>query len=228
MDDALYRTVATQSDEIDFAEAFATSDHAKANDDAVDHALQVILKRRYEVESQQLARVGSFGRGKSRSARSGGSSDGGGIVLLVKQIFLQLRSGGNDNTFGGHIEARKHGGGLRAVGILLRYRTRSNYRSVKFLAQRATGAIIFSLVLTTMYWQQGGKPQDMANQLNIGSLLFMANVLPAYAAAGQMPSIVLERRGCLHNPSPHIFVCKSRFNSIYTPLPASLRVCASV
>lgn len=33
----------------------------------------------------------------------------------------------------------------------------------------------------------------MANQLNIGSLLFMANVLPSYVAAGQMPSIVLER-----------------------------------
>jgi hypothetical protein len=33
----------------------------------------------------------------------------------------------------------------------------------------------------------------MANQLNIGSLLFMNSILPAYAAAGGMPSIVLER-----------------------------------
>jgi ATP-binding cassette subfamily G (WHITE) protein 2 len=113
----------------------------------------------------------------------------------LKQVSLQLsgRSGGSVNTFAGHIELRKQGGALRAVGILLRYRTRSNYRSSKFIAQRAAGPFLFSLVLTTMYWQQGSKLQDMTNQLNIGSLLFMANILPAYVAAGQMPSIVLER-----------------------------------
>ena len=33
----------------------------------------------------------------------------------------------------------------------------------------------------------------MANQLNVAALLFMCNILPAYAASGNMPSIVLER-----------------------------------
>lgn len=83
---------------------------------------------------------------------------------------------------------------FRAVWTLLKYRTRANYSSAKFLAQRSAGSLIFSLVLSSMYAGQGSRDApDLANQLNVASLLFMCSILPAYAAAGNMPSIVLER-----------------------------------
>jgi ATP-binding cassette subfamily G (WHITE) protein 2 len=65
--DYLISTVAIQSEDMDFAEAFAESEHAKANSHAVGAALQDILMKRYEVESEQLFGTsgggGKFGGG---------------------------------------------------------------------------------------------------------------------------------------------------------------------
>lgn len=177
--DHLISTVSSQA--MNFAESFDKSEHAKANSRKVSEAVHDILMQRYEVESEQ-----PFG--------AGGAGGLGRTPTLIKQFSSQLRSGGaGRKKFGGFIELRKRGGTIRAVSILLRYRTLNNYRSAKFVAQRAVGPILLSMVLTSMYSKQGGKPQDIANQLNIASLFFMNCILPSYAAAGQMPSIVLER-----------------------------------
>ena len=112
-------------------------------------------------------------------------------AILKRRLSLSLRDAGDH--FGG-IEIRPRGGAARAVRVLTRWRTRANYASPKWLAQRSAGSLIFSLVLSSVYADQGrSETRDMANQLNVAALLFMCNILPAYAASGNMPSIVLER-----------------------------------
>jgi hypothetical protein len=54
--DTVARTTVASQD-LDFAQAFAASKHAEANDRGVSDALRAVLMRRYEVESEQLAAV---------------------------------------------------------------------------------------------------------------------------------------------------------------------------
>lgn len=166
--DYLISVVAT--DDVDWVEAFAASDAKRRNSLKL---AEWLASPRAGFEPDAIGRRPSF----------------------VRRLSLGLRDAdGNDGANLGGIEIRPRGGALRAVSVLMRWRTRANYASAKWLAQRSAGSLIFSLVLSSMYANQGAsETQDMANQLNIASLLFMSNILPAYAASGNMPSIVLER-----------------------------------
>jgi hypothetical protein len=87
-------------------------------------------------------------------------------------------------------------GAFSKIKTLLKYRTSRNYKSVDFVMSRVAGQILFALVQFTLFWKIGkakGEDMDQANQLNIGSLLYMLNILPSFGASGYMPSIVLER-----------------------------------
>ena len=92
--------------------------------------------------------------------------------------------------------AKAERGAFSKIKTLLKYRTSRNYKSVDFVMSRVAGQILFALVQFTLFWKIGkakGEDMDQANQLNIGSLLYMLNILPSFGASGYMPSIVLER-----------------------------------
>ena len=79
-----------------------------------------------------------------------------------------------------------------AVWTLLKYRTSRNYRNAQFVGARCAGHLIFAVVMATMYWNQG-KSMSLASQINVSNMLFMNNVLPAFAAGAYLPSILMER-----------------------------------
>lgn len=90
-------------------------------------------------------------------------------------------------------EPRRTRGPIAAIVTLLKYRSRLNYQDPEYLIPRCATTIVFSLVMMSMYWGKGDQLQDQANQLNMASLFFMNNILPAFGALGYMPTIVLER-----------------------------------
>ena len=153
------------SDAVEYPDEFARSDERVANDARVRRALA------------DAALKGSDGAPPGRLLSSALAAEG----ILDESVRSSSLLRPKPTAF-------------RAVWTLLKYRTRANYSSAKFLAQRSAGSLIFSLVLSSMYAGQGSRDApDLANQLNVASLLFMCSILPAYAAAGNMPSIVLER-----------------------------------
>ena len=81
---------------------------------------------------------------------------------------------------------------LSSVYTLLKYRTWRNYRDVQFVGARSAGHLIFATVMATMYYAQG-KNLDLDSQINVSNMLFMNNVLPAFAAGAYLPSILMER-----------------------------------
>ncbi|KAL9139201.1 ABC transporter [Amphidinium carterae] len=85
---------------------------------------------------------------------------------------------------------------LSAIGVLLRYRTRANYKFPDFMAPRMAPSIVFGLIVMSLYSGVGAKAEDFKNTAargNIAGALFMSVALPSFTAAGYMPSIVQER-----------------------------------
>jgi len=83
-----------------------------------------------------------------------------------------------------------------AIGVLLRYRTRANYKFPDFMAPRLSPSIVFGLIVMSLYSGVGAKAKDFQNTAargNIAGALFMSVALPSFTAAGYMPSIVQER-----------------------------------
>ena len=89
-------------------------------------------------------------------------------------------------------EAPKRPGFFSSVRTLLKYRTTRNYRNAQFVGARCAGQLIFAAVLATMYYDQG-RSMTLESQINVSSMLFMNNVLPAFAAGAYLPSILMER-----------------------------------
>ena len=62
------------------------------------------------------------------------------------------------------------------------------------MGARVVGHVVFSIVMASMYWKQGDESAYSTNAAqNVANLLFMNNVLPAFASAAYMPSILMER-----------------------------------
>mmetsp|Transcript_26529 Transcript_26529/g.61927 ORF Transcript_26529/g.61927 Transcript_26529/m.61927 type:complete len:626 (+) Transcript_26529:107-1984(+) len=83
-----------------------------------------------------------------------------------------------------------------AIGVLLKYRTRANYKYPDFMAPRFAPSIVFGLIVCSLYSGVGDKAQDYQNTSargNVAGALFMSVALPSFTAAGYMPSIVQER-----------------------------------
>jgi len=81
---------------------------------------------------------------------------------------------------------------LNTAMTLLKYRTARNYRNAQFVGARSVGHVIFAVVMGTMYWNQGSS-FSLDSQINVSNMLFMNNVLPAFAAGAYLPSILMER-----------------------------------
>jgi hypothetical protein len=97
--------------------------------------------------------------------------------------------------------------GWWAFYVILKYRTRKNYRDPEYLGPRLGDKIFLSFIITTLYLGVG---DDFGadNVINISSALFMWSTLPAFGAAAYIPQIVLERS----------LYTRERADGLYTPL----------
>ncbi|KAL9139198.1 ABC transporter [Amphidinium carterae] len=85
---------------------------------------------------------------------------------------------------------------ISAIAVLLRYRTRANYKFPDFIAPRMAPNVVFGLIVMSLYSGVGAKAEDFMNTSargNVAGALFMSVALPSFTAAGYMPSIVQER-----------------------------------
>lgn len=93
-------------------------------------------------------------------------------------------------------EAFKRHNILSAVGVLLRFRTSTNFKYPDFVAPRIAPMVIFGLIISSLYVGVGKDALDPYNvkaRGNVASALFMSTALPSFTASGYMPSIVQER-----------------------------------
>ena len=85
---------------------------------------------------------------------------------------------------------------LQELAALVKFRTPRNYTDGAYLGSRIGDKILFMLVIVSLYYGKG-KPKEGATYAStmqvLPSVLFMVVVLPAFGAAGYMPSIMMER-----------------------------------
>eukprot|EP00240_Pyramimonas_obovata_P000614 CAMPEP_0118936882 /NCGR_PEP_ID=MMETSP1169-20130426/20820_1 /TAXON_ID=36882 /ORGANISM="Pyramimonas obovata, Strain CCMP722" /LENGTH=576 /DNA_ID=CAMNT_0006880313 /DNA_START=154 /DNA_END=1881 /DNA_ORIENTATION=+ len=81
---------------------------------------------------------------------------------------------------------------LHELRVLLKYRSWSNYKDGQYIGQRLGDKVLFSLILMSLYWGQGGET-NVPSMYNTSALLLLLTVLPSYGAAAYVPSLVMER-----------------------------------
>jgi ABC-type multidrug transport system ATPase subunit len=87
---------------------------------------------------------------------------------------------------------------LHELKWLMKFRTKRNYTSSAYLGSRIGDKVLFMLVIVSLYYDKGKIPEsgvmDYSTAMQvIPAVLFMVVVLPAFGAAGYMPSLMLER-----------------------------------
>jgi hypothetical protein len=65
-------------------------------------------------------------------------------------------------------------------------------QDLSFLGPRIMDKVVLALIMMSLYWHVGANTAP-SNVNNITAVLFLWTILPGYAAASYMPSIVLER-----------------------------------
>lgn len=63
---------------------------------------------------------------------------------------------------------------------------------MNFLGPRIMDKLVLAFIVMSLYWHVGAN-QAPSNVNNITAVLFLWTILPGYAAASYMPTIVLER-----------------------------------
>ena len=164
------------TDEEDFVAKFRTSLNAKHNLDLVNSSVSKAVSYRKN-SSVKTSKGGGGGRGEVRK---------------MQPSTTQSNDEDEDSIEG--VPDHKPINSFDAAKTLLKYRAWCNYRDKNFMGARVVGHVIFSVVMATMYWKQGEESAHSTNAAqNITNLLFMNNVLPAFASAAYMPSILMER-----------------------------------
>ena len=167
------------TDEEDFVAKFRTSLNAKHNLDLVNSSVSKAVSYR---KNSSL----------KTSKGGGGGGGGGGEVRKMQPSTTQSNDEDEDSIEG--VPDHKPINSFDAAKTLLKYRAWCNYRDKNFMGARVVGHVIFSVVMATMYWKQGEESAHSTNAAqNVTNLLFMNNVLPAFASAAYMPSILMER-----------------------------------
>jgi len=167
------------TDEEDFVAKFRTSLNAKHNLDLVNSSVSKAVSYR---KNSSL----------KTSKGGGGGGGGGGEVRKMQPSTTQSNDEDEDSIEG--VPEHKPINSFDAAKTLLKYRAWCNYRDKNFMGARVVGHVIFSVVMATMYWKQGEESAHSTNAAqNVTNLLFMNNVLPAFASAAYMPSILMER-----------------------------------
>ena len=166
------------TDEEDFVAKFRTSLNAKHNLDLVNSSVSKAVSYR---KNSSL-----------KTSKGGGGGGGGGEVRKMQPSTTQSNDEDEDSIEG--VPEHKPINSFDAAKTLLKYRAWCNYRDKNFMGARVVGHVIFSVVMATMYWKQGEESAHSTNAAqNVTNLLFMNNVLPAFASAAYMPSILMER-----------------------------------
>jgi len=87
---------------------------------------------------------------------------------------------------------RQQAGPLRRLGVLLKYRMATHYKSGEFLGPRIGDKIIFGLLILSLYWDIGSGTDAQSIQ-STASLLYFIMALCGYGAAAFVPSLTLDR-----------------------------------
>ncbi|CAK0783380.1 hypothetical protein CVIRNUC_006579 [Coccomyxa viridis] len=78
------------------------------------------------------------------------------------------------------------------VRTLVKWRATKDFRDITFLGPRIVDKLALSLIIMTLYWRVGDN-HKLSNYNNLAAVLFLWTILPGYAAAAFIPTIVLER-----------------------------------
>ncbi|KAK9904696.1 hypothetical protein WJX75_000743 [Coccomyxa subellipsoidea] len=78
------------------------------------------------------------------------------------------------------------------VRTLIKWRATKDFRDVTFLGPRIVDKLVLALIIMTLYWRVG-ENHKLSNYNNLAAVLFLWTILPGYAAAAFIPTIVLER-----------------------------------
>ncbi|KAG2499553.1 hypothetical protein HYH03_002498 [Edaphochlamys debaryana] len=78
------------------------------------------------------------------------------------------------------------------IWVYGKYRSARNYTSPTFLLQRVMDKLFISLLIMTLYLGVGDDLSD-GNVMNVAAILFAWSAATVFAAAGYVPSLVLER-----------------------------------
>lgn len=155
-------------------------------------------------ESGQQANA-SFKRSASRSSSRQKLSDTVGkydeddVVMCLKRESLDLDDFiGYDVLQEPHTHEQKYAGGTRtpvwwALGTMMQYRTRANFKDGGFLGARLTEKMIQGFIISTLYTGIGNNT-DQQSIVDQSAMLFIAITLPAFGAAAYIPAIAGEKR----------------------------------
>ena len=75
---------------------------------------------------------------------------------------------------------------------VVQWRATKDFRDITFLGPRIVDKLALSLIIMTLYWRVG-ENHKLSNYNNLAAVLFLWTILPGYAAAAFIPTIVLER-----------------------------------
>ena len=75
---------------------------------------------------------------------------------------------------------------------VVQWRATKDFRDITFLGPRIVDKLALSLIIMTLYWRVGDN-HKLSNYNNLAAVLFLWTILPGYAAAAFIPTIVLER-----------------------------------
>lgn len=87
----------------------------------------------------------------------------------------------------------------KGIATLIKYRTVANHKDPEFLMQRFSDKLIFSILVATLYLGVGSD-LEQTNYLNIGSVLVMWSILPAYGTHAAPPPPPRLCGTCMHAP----------------------------
>lgn len=85
-----------------------------------------------------------------------------------------------------------HAGFIKAIRVLMWFRTTSNYKSPSFVFPRLLDKVLFALLIMSLFWNIGNHSDPQSLQSTAAMLYFVVAVC-GFGAAAVVPSLTLER-----------------------------------
>lgn len=85
-----------------------------------------------------------------------------------------------------------HAGFLKAIRVLMWFRTTSNYMSPSFVFPRLLDKILYALLIMSLFWNIGNYSDPQSIQ-STAAVLFFITAICGFGAASVVPSLTLER-----------------------------------
>jgi ATP-binding cassette subfamily G (WHITE) protein 2 len=82
---------------------------------------------------------------------------------------------------------------LYALWIIFIYKTLKNFKDGLFLSARIVDKFIAGGIIMSLYNNIGGGAQEISSEKSFAAVFFMWSTQPAFAAAGYIPTIMMER-----------------------------------